>query len=123
MTTNGLTRATVEQIQVMLGPADLRAGLELDARVGLTAARKWRPPKYFYDDRGSRLFDEITRLPDYYPTRAERAILARHADEIAATARADVLLELGSGSSEKTRLLLDAMQRTGQLTAYESQSM
>lgn len=118
MTTHGLTRAPVDQIQVLLQPADLRAHLELDARVGLTAARKWLPPKYFYDDLGSRLFEEITRLPEYYPTRAERAILARHADEIAAAARATTLLELGSGSSEKTRLLLDAMQRTGQLAAY-----
>ena len=118
MTTNGLTSATDEQILVLLGPADLRAGLELDARAGLTAYRKWLPPKYFYDDHGSRLFDQITRLPKYYPTRAEHAILARHADEIATTAGADVLLELGSGSSEKTRLLLDAMQRTGELAAY-----
>lgn len=118
MTTHGLTRAPVDEIEVLLRPADLRAHLELDARVGLTAARKWLPPKYFYDDLGSRLFEEITRLPEYYPTRAERAILARHADEIAAAARATTLLELGSGSSEKTRLLLDAMQRTGQLAAY-----
>ena len=103
---------------MLLGPADLRAHLELDARVGLTAARKWLPPKYFYDDLGSHLFEEITRLPEYYPTRAERAILALHADEIAATARATTLLELGSGPSEKTRLLLDPMQRTGQLAAY-----
>ncbi len=118
MTTDRLTGGAHEQIQVLLEPGDLRAHLELDARVGLTAARKWLPPKYFYDDHGSRLFDEITRLPEYYPTRAERAILVRHAEEIAATARADVLLELGSGSSEKTRLLLDAMQRAGRLAAY-----
>lgn len=118
MTRHGLTRAPVDRIQVLLRPVDLRAHLALDARTGLSAARKWLPPKYFYDDRGSRLFEEITRLPEYYPTRAERTILTRHADEIAATARANVLLELGSGSSEKTRLLLDAMQRTGPLTAY-----
>ncbi len=112
------THTTDGQIQVLLNPADLRAHLEQDARVGLTAGHKWLPPKYFYDDIGSDLFEEITRLPEYYPTRSEREILSLHADEIAAAARADVLLELGSGSSEKTRLLLDAMQRTGRLAGY-----
>jgi L-histidine Nalpha-methyltransferase len=67
------------------------------------------PPKWFYDEEGCRLFDEITRLPEYYPTRAERAILAEHARDIAARTSADTLVELGSGTSEKTRLLLDAL--------------
>jgi len=103
---------------VLLTPDDLRAALESDARTGLTTTPKWLPPKYFYDDRGSRLFDEITRLAEYYPTRTEHAILTTYADAIAAAADAEVLLELGSGSSEKTRLLLDAMARRGTLAAY-----
>lgn len=98
-----------EDIYELLVPADLRSALESDAREGLTATPKWLPPKYFYDDRGSELFGEITRLPEYYPTRAEHALLKAHAAEIAATAGNPVLIELGSGSSEKTRMLLDAM--------------
>ena len=96
-------------IYELLVPEDLRADLEADARAGLTATPKWLPPKYFYDDHGSRLFEEITRLPEYYPTRAEHALLQAHAGEIAEAAGNPVLIELGSGSSEKTRLLLDAM--------------
>jgi L-histidine N-alpha-methyltransferase len=119
MTLHERTRATKEiGLDVLLTPADLRAALERDARTGLSATPKWLPPKYFYDDRGSRLFEEITRLPEYYPTRAEHAILTAYADEIAAAADAEVLLELGSGSSEKTRRLLDAMARRGRLAAY-----
>ena len=76
------------------------------------------PPKWFYDARGSELFEEITRLPEYYPTRTERAILDAHADAIAKAADADTLVELGSGSSEKTRLLLDAMTRHGVFERY-----
>src|SRR5690606_3671063 len=85
---------------------------------GLTASPKELPPKYFYDDRGSELFDAITRLPEYYPTRAERAILAAHADDLAAASGADTLVELGSGTSEKTRLLLDALARAGTLDRF-----
>jgi L-histidine N-alpha-methyltransferase len=80
-----------------------------DAVAGLTATPKSLPPVWFYDEQGSVLFDEITRLPEYYPTRTERSILVAHAAEIVQTAGADVLVELGSGTSEKTRLLLDAM--------------
>jgi L-histidine N-alpha-methyltransferase len=100
-------------IDVHLGPEDLRAALERDARAGLSAPEKSLPPVYFYDDRGSQLFDAITRLPEYYPTRTERAILARHATEIADTAACVTLVELGSGTSEKTRLLLDALSTRG----------
>lgn len=107
-----------QPLDVLLTPADLRSALERDAREGLTATPKVLPPKYFYDDRGSVLFEEITRLPEYYPTRAEHAILTEHAEEIVAAAECDALLELGSGSSEKTRLLLDALRRSGRLTAY-----
>lgn len=85
--------------------ADLRA----DVLNGLTRTPKVLPPKWFYDARGSELFEEITRLPEYYPTRAEREILADRAGEIAAATGARTLVELGSGSSEKTRYLLDAL--------------
>ena len=91
-------------------PADFSdSALRADVRLGLTAPSKWLPPKWFYDKVGSELFEDITRLPEYYPTRTERAILTRHADEIVRVAGADTLIELGSGSSEKTRLLLDAL--------------
>ncbi|MFD9818267.1 L-histidine N(alpha)-methyltransferase [Streptomyces violascens] len=85
------------------------AALRADVLHGLTATPKSLPPKWFYDARGSDLFEEITRLPDYYPTRAEREILDHRAAEIAAETGAHTLVELGSGSSEKTRLLLDAL--------------
>ena len=87
-------------------------------RAGLTASPKVLPPKWFYDEEGCRLFDEITRLPEYYPTRTERAILARHAGDIAARTSADTLVELGSGTSEKTRLLLDALSAHGSLRRF-----
>jgi L-histidine N-alpha-methyltransferase len=100
-------------------PADHFAqALRTDVRQGLTAPAKWLPPKWFYDKRGSELFEDITRLPEYYPTRAERAILTERADEIASVTRAHTLVELGSGSSEKTRLLLDALRSLGTLDAY-----
>ena len=79
------------------------------------------PPKWFYDERGSELFERITELPEYYPTRAERAILTARTSEFAAAAAAagvDTLVELGSGSSEKTRLLLDGMRTAGILRRF-----
>ncbi|MGF1600318.1 MAG: L-histidine N(alpha)-methyltransferase [Acidimicrobiales bacterium] len=76
------------------------------------------PPKWLYDDRGSELFDRITRLDEYYPTEAERAILGARADEIAALTGADTVIELGSGTSDKTRTLLDAFHRSGQLRRF-----
>ena len=85
------------------------AALRADVLHGLTRTPKSLPPKWFYDARGSELFEEITRLPEYYPTRAEREILAEQAPEIAAATGARTLVELGSGSSEKTRFLLDAL--------------
>ncbi|GGU26658.1 L-histidine N(alpha)-methyltransferase [Streptomyces violascens] len=85
------------------------AALRADVLHGLTATPKSLPPKWFYDARGSELFEEITRIPDYYPTRAEREILDHRAAEIAAATGAHTLVELGSGSSEKTRLLLDTL--------------
>ncbi|HET9143656.1 L-histidine N(alpha)-methyltransferase [Actinophytocola sp.] len=84
--------------------------LAADVRRGLTATPKTLPPKWFYDAHGSELFEQITRLPEYYPTRAEREILDARAAEIARITGAHTLVELGSGSSEKTRLLLDALR-------------
>ncbi len=105
-------------MDVHLSADDLRAALENDVRTGLSAEHKWLPPVWFYDDRGSLLFDEITRLPEYYPTRAERSILDAHAKDIAVRAGADTLVELGAGTCEKSRLLLDAMQATGTLRQF-----
>jgi L-histidine N-alpha-methyltransferase len=91
---------------------DLEKALRQDVTEGLTGEPKSLPPKWFYDERGSELFEEITQLEEYYPTRRERAILAERAPEIAATTGAQILLELGAGSGEKTRLLLDALGGT-----------
>ncbi|WP_066951626.1 L-histidine N(alpha)-methyltransferase [Streptomyces lushanensis] len=85
------------------------AALRADVLQGLTRTPKTLPPKWFYDSRGSELFEEITRLPEYYPTRAEREILLARGSEIAARTRARTLVELGSGSSDKTRHLLDEL--------------
>lgn len=83
--------------------------LRADVLHGLTRTPKVLPPKWFYDARGSELFEDITRLPEYYPTRAEREILLERAQEIASLSGARTLVELGSGSSEKTRHLIEAM--------------
>ncbi|MGH9024977.1 MAG: L-histidine N(alpha)-methyltransferase [Acidimicrobiia bacterium] len=105
------------RVEVHLGPEDMETALRTDARAGLTAAPKELPPKWFYDARGSDLFDEITRLPEYYPTRTERAILIERGPEIASCG-ADTLVELGSGTSEKTRLLLAALADAGTLRRF-----
>lgn len=106
------------RVDVLLDEDERLAMLRAEARRGLTAVPKQLPPKWFYDERGSQLFDEITRLPEYYLTRREREILFAVADEIAATTRASSLVELGSGTSEKTRLLLDALLRAGTLRTF-----
>ncbi|WP_328675940.1 L-histidine N(alpha)-methyltransferase [Streptomyces sp. NBC_00343] len=85
------------------------AALRADVLEGLTSTPKTLPPKWFYDAHGSELFERITELPEYYPTRAEREILVDRAGEIAAATGARTLVELGSGSSDKTRHLLDAL--------------
>jgi L-histidine N-alpha-methyltransferase len=95
-----------------LTPDDLGKSLRQDVADGLTTFPKTLPPKWFYDERGSELFEEITRLEEYYPTRRERAILGERAAEIASVTGARTLLELGAGSGEKTRLLLDALSGT-----------
>jgi L-histidine Nalpha-methyltransferase len=89
-----------------------------DVRKGLSQPLKELPPKYFYDERGSELFDRITSLPEYYPTRAERSILNRHAPDIVADSGAEELVELGSGTASKTRALLYAMAGAGSLRRY-----
>jgi len=103
---------------VLLGPRDLRRALEQDVRQGLGRRPRELPPKYFYDAHGSRLFDRITRLPEYYPTRREREILGARAGELSARTRADTLVELGSGTSDKTRLLLRALEAGGTLHRF-----
>jgi L-histidine Nalpha-methyltransferase len=93
-------------------------GLVEDVRAGLTRSLKELPPKYFYDERGSLLFDRITTLPEYYPSRCEREILNRHAPDIVERSRAEELVELGSGMAQKTRALLYAMAGQGTLERY-----
>lgn len=104
--------------EVHLAPSSYLAALRADVSAGLSAEPKTLPPKYFYDARGSELFDEITRLPEYYPTRAETAILRQRADEIARLSQARTLVELGSGTSAKTRLLLRALTDAGTLERF-----
>ncbi|GAB2818258.1 L-histidine N(alpha)-methyltransferase [Streptomyces daliensis] len=101
-----------------LPPGYFAQALHDDALKGLTAEPKTLPPKWFYDGRGSELFERITELPEYYPTRAEHEILRARATEIAARTGAGTLVELGSGSSRKTRLLLDALSAHGTLRRY-----
>src|ERR1700730_10088200 len=105
-------------IAVRSSPADLSAALTADVLAGLSAAPGQRsvPPKWFYDERGSKLFDKITRLPEYYPTRRERDILTERAGAI--MAGVETLIELGSGTSDKTGLLLDAGAAGGSLHRF-----
>jgi L-histidine N-alpha-methyltransferase len=105
-------------IDVHLSPEDVRSQMRGDALRGLQADEKSIPPVWFYDERGSRLFEEITQLPEYYPTRAERALLEAYAPAIAGLAKADTLVELGAGACDKTRVLLSALQDAGTLTRY-----
>jgi L-histidine N-alpha-methyltransferase len=105
-------------VDVHVTDADMRAALREDVGSGLSAEQKWLSPVWFYDDRGSELFDAITRLPEYYLTRAERRLLEAHADEIAVRSGADTLVELGAGTCEKSRVLLDAFSRRGSLKLY-----
>ena len=112
--------ATTEQvtIDVHLPESGPLAGMADDVREGLSCPFKELPPKYFYDERGSQLFERIMELPEYYPTRAERSILDARAGEIVAAANPSTLIELGSGSAAKTRVLLDAMREAGTLETY-----
>ncbi len=111
-------RAATVRVDIHLKPDQLERALREDVRRGLTATPKELPPKWFYDDVGSRLFDEITRLPEYYLTRCERSILEAHAGDVARVCGADTLVELGSGTSEKTRILLEALTDEGSLRRF-----
>ena len=106
------------QIDVLLQSADIERALRADVARGLSASPKELPPKWFYDDRGCQLFDAITRLPEYYPTETERAILHSQAATVAEVSGADTLVELGSGTSDKTRTLLDAMSAADRLRRF-----
>ena len=106
-------------IQMNLPPGGPLSGMAADVRAGLTSPFKELSPRYFYDERGSELFEQITELEEYYPTRCERAILESRASEICAAANQPAsLIELGSGSARKTRVLLDAMQCANCLETY-----
>jgi L-histidine N-alpha-methyltransferase len=105
-------------IDVHLSPDEVRRQMKLDALSGLGGREKSIPPVWFYDERGSQLFEEITQLPEYYPTRAERALLEAHAPAIAELSKADTLVELGAGACDKTRVLLSALEDAGTLERY-----
>jgi L-histidine N-alpha-methyltransferase len=106
------------RIDVHLDAAQLRAALRTEVRAGLMARPKELSPKWFYDERGCELFEAITRLPEYYPTRREQEILDTNAGTIADLAGADTVVELGSGTSAKTRTLLDAFAARGRLDRF-----
>lgn len=110
-------------LEVFLKPHQMADALREDALAGLMSSPKCLPPKWFYDARGSELFEQITTLPEYFPTRTERELLRRYSAEIAAAARPEILVELGSGSSEKTRLLLGASIELGTLHTYVPQDV
>jgi L-histidine N-alpha-methyltransferase len=105
-------------IDIHLSPDEVRQRMRADALSGLRADTKSIPPVWFYDERGSQLFEEITRLPEYYPTRAERRLLETYAPTIAEISKADTLVELGAGACDKTRVLLSALQQFGTLAKY-----
>jgi Histidine-specific methyltransferase, SAM-dependent len=109
---------TALHVERCLPEGYLDRALREDARAGLSASPKTLPPKWLYDEQGSELFEKITRLEEYYPTRAERSILAAVAGEIAAATRASTLVELGAGAADKTRLLLDALRAAGTLRSF-----
>ncbi len=115
MRTRGDAPVTVSHLTK---PTNYRAQLLQDVHHGFTAYRKHLPSQYFYDARGSELFEEITRLPEYYLTRAETEILVEHADEIMERVQPHELIELGSGSSRKTEMLIEAMHHTGSGRTY-----
>ncbi len=105
-------------VDVHLRPEDLRRALVEDVRSGLGGKDKALSPLWFYDERGSRLFEEITRLPEYYQTRAERRLLVAHADCVSELSGADTFVEVGAGVCEKSRVVLDALARRGSLRRY-----
>jgi L-histidine N-alpha-methyltransferase len=102
-----------------LGTIDQLASLARDATAGLQASPKRLPPKYFYDERGSLLYDRICEVPEYYPARTESALLAAAARQIITASRPDTLFELGSGTSRKTEHLLNACEELGRAVVYQ----
>jgi L-histidine N-alpha-methyltransferase len=119
---SGSRRGGLPPLVRLSEPRDQREQLAKDARRGLGSRPKSLPAKYFYDERGSRLFEEITELPEYYPTRAETIILEATSSEIVSDVDPAELVEIGSGSSRKTRLLIEAMGRpreSGRYVAFE----
>ncbi|MCZ4500864.1 MAG: histidyl-tRNA synthetase [Marmoricola sp.] len=105
-------------VSVLLDPDWASGSLVDDVKRGLSGHPRTLPPKWLYDDVGSELFDEITRLHEYYPFAREHAILSEHAHEIVSASGATTLIELGSGTSEKSRILLDAFTAAGQLERF-----
>lgn len=106
------------EVQVHLPPDWAEAQLRADARRAFANVPRTLPPRWLYDERGSQLFSAITGLPEHYPTEAEREVLRRHALEIVQRTGADTVVELGSGTSDKTRTLLDAFSETDQLRRF-----
>lgn len=113
-----LSAQTTRLTSSAVAPARPLTGLVEDASAGLLERPRQLPPKYFYDDRGSQLFEAICRTPEYYPSRTEAGLLADHATTIIERTRPAHMLELGSGSSRKTRYLLDACDRLGRHCCY-----
>jgi L-histidine Nalpha-methyltransferase len=101
----------MERLEVEVHARDRRPALAEDVRRGLGSKPKWLPPKYFYDEHGARLFEAICDTPEYYPTRVEQALLERIAGDVIARCRPTDVVELGSGSARKTRILLEAVGR------------
>jgi L-histidine N-alpha-methyltransferase len=119
MTRRSTNTAALVEREVPIALADERASImATDVREGLTRRQKELPPKYFYDERGSELFERITRLPEYYLTRSERSLLEENARLLVSALRPRTLVELGAGSAAKTRILLDAMRDEGCLEEY-----
>jgi L-histidine N-alpha-methyltransferase len=116
--TDPSTTAVATKVDVHLGSDDIDKALRADVADGLTARPKELPPKWFYDERGSDLFDQITRLDEYYPTEAEREILLTNAAEIVDLVQAETIIELGSGTSDKTAAILDRARVGGQLRRF-----
>lgn len=113
-----MTSIQSPSLDIHLDATELAAALRVEARRGLTATPKVLPLKWFYDERGSELFEAITALPEYYPARREREILRVRADDIVALSRPETLVELGSGSATKTRILLHALTGVGAVSHY-----
>ena len=118
MTSNITATTTDPTFEHHLDDGWARRQLIQDVRRGLSCRPFRLPPRWLYDDRGSELFDQITRLAEYYPTEAERSILEREALFIATITRADTIIELGSGTSDKTHTLIQAFRETGRLERF-----